>query len=610
MGSLPTLCALDASLSAPADLASLKPDLTLQDPIGEGGMGIVRAAQQCALGRSVAVKLLRPSDNDDPSAPGKAQALLREALIMGQLEHPNIIPVYTLGKLGPQQPALIMKRVEGVSWHALIHDPHHPRWAATGAADDRLGFHLSVLSQVCRALEFSHSRDIIHRDIKPENVMIGAYGEVYLLDWGIALHLRERAGMTKPALLGTPAYMAPEMARGDVASLDARADVYLVGATLHEVLTGRPPHGGANLLATLFAAATSAPAALGDEVPQALAEVVHRACAPDPSDRFPDAAAVREALTAYLRHRGSLALSAEAEAQAQALRLMLTASQAPDAQPALTQEAHALFAACAFGFQMSLREWPANPQATHGLRAVVEAMARAELARGDVEHAARLLDQHPDAADAALRGEVSQRLIALRSGRQDLNALLKLRDDMDIHRNQRQRQQLFASLGAAAIVVSIVLLSAMPRDDQMTWGQLFTALAFISALYIGAWWRLRRALMTTAIDRRIGAALGVFIISLWVQRLSGWSHDIAISRAFYNDLLLSALSCALLAVFTELRLLWAALPFLLGLGGAQLFPNHIATLFGVSGIIATGTLLFLFRRPTADAPQAPPPLTR
>jgi hypothetical protein len=573
-------------------IASLKPDLALQETLGQGGMGVVKGARQCALGRAVAVKMLRP----DASGEDKAHALLREALVMGQLEHPNVVPVYTLGQVRSRQPALVMKRVEGVSWQALIHDPHHPHWRALDTGEDRLSAHLSVMIQVCRALEFSHSRGIIHRDVKPENVMVGSYGEVYLLDWGIALHLDERARATRAALLGTPAYMAPEMARGDIQAIDARADVYLLGATLHEVLTGRPRHEGSSLLATLYAAALSAPAVFDAQVPAELAKVVNRATAADLAERFADVRSLREAIMAYLSHRSSLALSDEALAQAAGLRARMEAAAAGQGEDAVSlSELQAQFAACVFGFQMALRGWRGNEEAAAGLREVVNAMARAELARGDIEHAARLLDQHPDAADAALKAEVQGRLDALRGGRQDLDALIRLRDDLDINRNQRQRQKMFALLGLASVGLSVVLLGSTPEDALMSWTQLFSALTVMTSLYLGALWRFRRAFMRTVVDRRIVTALAVFLGAMWGQRLLAWSGGLSISRVFLNDLWLSGICALMMGVMLERRVVWASIPFFVGTLGALLIPERSALMFGLSGMCGMLTLLYVFR---------------
>src|SRR5262249_12200472 len=154
--------------------------------------------------------------------------LLVEAVITGSLEHPSVVPVYALGCDDAGHPILVMKRIEGVSWKTLAADQHHPAWARIDAAgDDRLVAHLEILMQVAGAVHFAHSRGFVHRDIKLANVMIGEFGEVYVVDWGLAVKMGAAPLSDEEApLVGTPVYLAPEMLSGDPAAVDARTDVY------------------------------------------------------------------------------------------------------------------------------------------------------------------------------------------------------------------------------------------------------------------------------------------------------------------------------------------------------------------------------------------------
>ncbi|MBM4362816.1 MAG: serine/threonine protein kinase, partial [Deltaproteobacteria bacterium] len=204
--------------------------LRLERTLGEGGMGVVRLATQASMGRAVAVKTLRPGAADDLAA----LRLLREAWVAGQLEHPNVLPVYdvTLDEHGT--PQVVMKRIDGVDLATLLADPAALRERAGG---DPTAFHLRVLMQVASALHFAHDRGILHRDVKPENVMLGRFDEVYVVDWGIAVSLRDDQDPRLPRvaeatdLAGTPAYLAPEMLEGDPSRLGPWTDVYLLGAT-------------------------------------------------------------------------------------------------------------------------------------------------------------------------------------------------------------------------------------------------------------------------------------------------------------------------------------------------------------------------------------------
>ena len=158
----------------------------LGSTIGEGGMGLVHLAEQRMLRREVAIKTVKP----EHVAPLTVRKLLQEGWITGRLEHPNIVPVHDLEIDDEGRPLLVLKKVEGAAWAELLADPAlvkqrlvSERVRSRPTDEDVLEWHVGVLSQVCRALSYAHSRGIVHRDLKPDNVMIGAFGEVYVLDW-------------------------------------------------------------------------------------------------------------------------------------------------------------------------------------------------------------------------------------------------------------------------------------------------------------------------------------------------------------------------------------------------------------------------------------------
>ena len=187
--------------------------LVFEGLLGEGGMGKVRLAEQRSMGRDVAVKGLRHEPREDKL---HAHALLSEGWVMGALEHPNIPPVYDLMLDDNGSPLVLLKRIEGDEWLALMTDEEAVQ---TRFGESLLTWNLSVLDTVCNAMNYAHSKGIVHRDLKPQNVMIGAFGEVYVLDWGIAVALKRDphgkipfiGDTTQPA--GTPCYMAPELLR-------------------------------------------------------------------------------------------------------------------------------------------------------------------------------------------------------------------------------------------------------------------------------------------------------------------------------------------------------------------------------------------------------------
>jgi tetratricopeptide (TPR) repeat protein/tRNA A-37 threonylcarbamoyl transferase component Bud32 len=228
--------------------------------IARGGVGVVMKGHDVDLGRDVAMKVLRDEHSANPEV---VQRFVEEAQIGGQLQHPGIVPVYELGVRADRRPWFSMKLVKGRTLSALLAD-------RKDLAQDRRRF-VGVFEQVCQTMAYAHSRGVIHRDLKPSNVMVGAFGEVQVVDWGLAKVMRhggvadERRARKAPAdvsviatvrsesagsesvvgsLLGTPAYMPPEQARGMVDQLDEKSDVFSLGAVLCEILTGKPPYVG------------------------------------------------------------------------------------------------------------------------------------------------------------------------------------------------------------------------------------------------------------------------------------------------------------------------------------------------------------------------------
>jgi serine/threonine protein kinase len=231
----------------------------LSEEIARGGMGEIYRAADTSLGREVAVKALQERYASDSRA---ARRFADEARITGQLQHPGVPPVHDLGALPDGRPFLAMKLIRGATLDRLLEDRPDP-------AADR-GRFVAVFEQVCQAVGYAHAHGVVHRDLKPANVMVGAFGEVQVMDWGLAKVLAGRQGARPEAdpeataagtevrplrdsedlltqagsVLGTPAYMPPEQALGAVHEIDRRSDVFGLGGILAAVLTGRPPFVG------------------------------------------------------------------------------------------------------------------------------------------------------------------------------------------------------------------------------------------------------------------------------------------------------------------------------------------------------------------------------
>ena len=415
---------IDAASGAALRPNDGSPHYQVLGKIAEGGMGAVFKSHDRDLGRDVAMKVLLEKHAEQPAI---LQRFIEEAQIGGQLQHPGIVPVYELGLMEDQRPFFTMKLVKGRTLAALLAERR-------GDVGERRRF-IKIFEQVCETMAYAHSRRVVHRDLKPANIMVGAFGEVQVVDWGLGKVLTEGGVADERAavqalndvsiietlrstgssmsgdslvgsVMGTPMYMSPEQARGDVDRLDERTDVFGLGAILCEMLTGKPPYIGAH-----DAVLKEAARAMQDGARERLAacgadpflvEFVERCLAPNPAVRPRSASALVEELGGWLADQEQRARDAEvaqvrAEQERRARRLTLAL-------------ASTIVVALAAGSWF----WQSQQDAAAARREVLQSdvdglIAEAQLARGGgdltaalarTEAAGLLVVASPDADDA------------------------------------------------------------------------------------------------------------------------------------------------------------------------------------------------------------------
>ena len=462
-----------------ADRVGYFGDYEVLEEIARGGMGAVFKARDPAIGREVAIKVLLERHEGQPEA---VRRFVDEAQIGGRLQHPGIAPVYELGRFDDRRPYFTMKLVQGQTLATLL----AKRPEARGHAEPEmkqthadLPRYLAIFEQVCQTLAYAHARGVIHRDLKPSNVMVGAFGEVQVMDWGLAkvlagsgrdagtgtrlpsgeMNTERCSELDTPAagasqtrtgsVLGTPAYMAPEQARGDNALVDQRADVFGLGAILCVLLTGEPPFTGPAAEAQLKSETASLAAAFerldACGADGELISLAMRCLAADPRDRPQTAGVVADQLTAHLhsvsvRLRKAELASVEADVKAaeERKRRRLTGAWA----------ATAVLAVALIGTAWLSLERERDAKVSRATQDVNDALNRAVALRERAIVA--------NVADVALwveAREQAQRAKALaESGAVDPALTEKVRQLIEMLGDEERDRQLLAALNAARLV--------------------------------------------------------------------------------------------------------------------------------------------------------------
>lgn len=575
----PTLTCRSPMPELPADaigaLTSIADSLRFGEVLARGGMGEIYVAQQSSIGRQVAVKRVLTERADLSNA---RRGLIVEARATGRLEHPNIVPVHELGVDALGAPALVMRRVDGVSWmDVLMGSAPMP---STFEDMDPLEAHLEIFDGVCLAVHFAHSKGILHRDIKPDNVMIGSHGEVYLVDWGLAVRFGAEAHdgalpttsqISAPE--GTPVYMAPEMVGVEPKKIGPRTDVYLLGATLHVALTGAFRHIGQTGIEVLMAARLSKPFEYGPSVPAYLGRVCNKATAVDLEARYADVEALRREVADYRRHLVAARLIDRADEQRKQLDEI---AQAPVLNDEAMVLAYRAFGGAAFGFGQAIEAWPQSHEAHEGRDNARRAMFEIALRHGDLALCASLLkDLGP--GESALAARLEREHEARERERERVVKLERLERDLNPLADRRVRGRLVLTCVAMLLCTNItyVALNATGVISLSPYISILYKLLdslIIQSVIVGTLWRGH-------INKVSRQSLYMFSLVIWsvvALRIVSVAIGLSLAQSGVIETTVYSVGIAAASILLDRRLL-----FIWPLSFAAALISYFTTGFGV-----------------------------
>jgi hypothetical protein len=582
-GTLCTASRSDATVRGPLTtlVSESDPEIVYLGTIAQGAMGEVLLARQSSLGREVAVKVARRDGANHDAG------LVAEARVAGQLEHPNIVPVHILGMDQGKRPILVMKRVEGDSWRDLL---------KRGRDLDR---DIAILMAVCQALHFAHSHGVAHCDVKPANVMVGRFGEVYLVDWGVAVgfgavplpevpHAR-----TVKGVFGTPKYLAPEMAL-PTGAIDQRSDVFIVGAILYELIAGRSLRLGKKIRDLLHEAHLAPPPVFAEDVDEELASICTTALAREPAARFATVDDLRLSLMQYQQRGAARTLVREADAR---LRQLMARGQA--SPPATVDDVEdiairRLFTECRFGFQMALSSWPSSTRARDGLRDALSWMAGHELQRGNLASARALTAELSTPPTALLEG--LQRLEAAEAARLDeVNALQRFVREHDLRFAERERAVFVFGSAVAWLLLMVALDVAAWRGIFVAGPGVFSAFMASFAAVIALGGILVPSLRATAASRALLITMFCCVAGLATLHGTGFLLGLGAGTMLAFGHILLAVTAGQLAA-DDPRLWPATVAATIAVVAIVLWPERAVTISGLAGFVMLTDIAWRWRQ--------------
>jgi len=569
--------------------------------LGSGGMGVVYHATQYGLDRQVAFKKLHANSGHE-----YAQILLQEAMVTGALDHPNIVPVHAVGLDADGRPAFVMKEVDGVEWKRVIQSPG--AYQELFEDLDPIEFHIRVLMRICTAVQFAHERGVIHRDIKPENVLLGRFDEIYLMDWGLAAAIDDRMTNRAPLasecrdVLGTPAYMAPEMARPRDGTIGVLSDVYLLGATLFHALVGRPPHDAETLALVLRNTQTKVPPKIPETVDEVLAQICRRALAPDPTQRHQSVDELRRELGRYLVFCSSMSLTTKASQELVGL-LHWEDEQLMSGDPRETTQIGQGLAEARFGFEQALQLWQGNTRAQVGLREVLSIGVRSHLRNGDLAAAESLLRgiDEPDPGLVQALNQLRSRIEGENASRERLQRDL-LEFDPRVGAQSRALASSLVPFGWAALLLALYFLDrhGTPLSWELWLGQAVASIAVVAPVtFVG-----RRVFLGTKLNRRLSIGLYIALFGDLTIRIACWLSGVDPMQSVPVVMAAHGIALGMLGLQIDPRMVAGSAIYFAGVCLAGVWLEHSLLLFGGTVILALGPMAFPLGPASSSRSQA------
>jgi len=476
-------------------------------------MGTVYLGRQGLPEREVAVKKAKDSG-------GKLERLLlHEATITGRLEHPNIVPIHEIRQSTEQEIEVVMKRVQGTTLREFLN--------TSFGEEATLDTCLNVLVQTSHALAFAHSQGVIHRDVKSQNIMIGDFGETYLLDWGIAIQ-QTNLSRFQEGLVGTPSGMAPEMLSGKLADVSEATDVYLLGSTLHEVLMGTPRYQkeGTDLFQEIR---RSEAFEYPKHIPDELADLANRSCHQDPKQRIESVVVFREWVEKYRKHKHANALLATGLREMKVVEAIMNMENRTQLERTkLYYHLHR----SRFAFERALAINPKLGDALKNLQKLVNNLAEMLLEEGNHE-AAAWFGESSGLLEPAIQQKIEAAMKDAASEKEENERLQDIGKENDPLASIKTR----AGLGLGLLVCAIVLLSSLyfhgNKESPVATGELVTE-ALILCGGVGIFlFLLRHKLMGTLVGQRamvgVMGALGGMLAVRWACASFGIEAGAAIT---------------------------------------------------------------------------------